>query len=107
MRARHDGRVAGIYSEPEFYAAACAYRDVPAEVTALLRWWQRWGPPDEAKPKTVLELAAGPAEHARELASRGSSATALDLSAAMCEYAQAQAADQLTVVQADMRDFTI
>ena len=29
----------GIYDEPEFYVAACAYRDVPSEVTALLRWW--------------------------------------------------------------------
>ena len=28
----------GIYDEPEYYEAACAYRDVPAEVGALLRW---------------------------------------------------------------------
>src|SRR5690349_13902177 len=35
----HHGRVPGIYEEPEFYEAACAYRDVPAEVDALLRWF--------------------------------------------------------------------
>src|SRR5215469_8982139 len=31
-------RVSGIYEEPELYQLACAYRDVPAEVTALLSW---------------------------------------------------------------------
>ena len=40
---------------------------------------------------SVLELAAGPAEHARELAHRGLRATALDHSAAMCGYAAGQA----------------
>src|SRR5262249_39997455 len=36
--------VSGIYDEPELYQLACAYRDVPAEVSALLSWcgkhWQ-------------------------------------------------------------------
>ena len=40
---------------------------------------------------SVLELAAGPAEHARELARRGLRATALDRSPAMCGYAAARA----------------
>jgi SAM-dependent methyltransferase len=98
--------VPGIYDEPEFYEAACAYRDVPAEVDALLRWSGKHGAP----PRSVLELAAGPAEHARELARRGLEATALDLSAAMCARARdlAEAAGtRLTVVQADMRDFSL
>ena len=59
---------------------------------------------------SVLELAAGPAEHARELARRGLRATALDWSAAMCAYAARQAAAAgvtLGVVEADMRDFAI
>ncbi len=59
---------------------------------------------------SVLELAAGPAEHARELARRGVRATALDWSAAMCGYAagQAKAAGvALDVVEADMRDFRL
>ena len=59
---------------------------------------------------SVLELAAGPAEHARELARRGLRATALDWSAAMCGYAagQAKAAGvPLDVVEADMRDFRV
>src|ERR1700751_4002716 len=30
--------VSGIYDEPELYELACAYRDIPAEVTALQAW---------------------------------------------------------------------
>ena len=100
----------GIYDEPEFYEAACAYRDVPAEVNALLRWSGKHRAPDSSLPRSVLELAAGPAEHARNLARRGLEATALDLSPAMCARARelAEAAGtQLTVVQADMRDFSL
>jgi SAM-dependent methyltransferase len=110
--------VPGIYDEPEFYVAACAYRDVPSEVNALLRWWRLHraqlnpGQPHlvEQPPHSVLELAAGPAEHARELAARGIDATTLDINPAMCAWAQARAAEsglRLTVVEADMRDFTI
>lgn len=102
----------GIYDQPEMYEAACAYRDVPGDVTALLRWWQRHGP-GTGLPGSVLELAAGPAEHSRELAGRqladGSriAATALDLSPAMSGYARDRAAGRLSVVTADMRDFVI
>jgi SAM-dependent methyltransferase len=103
--------VAGIYDEPEFYAAACAYRDVSADVTALLRWWQRHrGDGYPSVPRSVLELAAGPAEHARELARRGVAATALDINPAMCGWARDRAAQtrvRLSVVEADMRDFAL
>jgi SAM-dependent methyltransferase len=101
--------VTGIYDEPELYQLACAYRDVPTEVDALLAWcaghYQGTG-----TVRSVLELAAGPAEHARELARRGLRATALDRSPAMCAYASAQAKGaglDLDVVEADMRDFRI
>jgi SAM-dependent methyltransferase len=102
--------VPGIYDEPEFYEAACAYRDVPAEVDALLRWSGKHHGPDSGQPRSVLELAAGPAEHARNLARRGLEATALDLSPAMCARARdlaAAAGTPLTAVQADMRDFSL
>lgn len=58
----------------------------------------------------MLELAAGPARHAREWARRGAAATALDASAAMCEYARARAASDgvpLQVAVADMVDFSL
>jgi SAM-dependent methyltransferase len=100
----------GIYDEPEFYEAACAYRDVPAEVDALLRWSDRHRDRAAGPLRSVLELAAGPAEHARELARRGLDVTALDLSTAMCARARDLAAAggvSLTVVEADMRDFSL
>jgi SAM-dependent methyltransferase len=106
----HHGAVPGIYDEPEFYEAACAYRDVPSEVDALLRWFDAHRGPRVGPLRSVLELAAGPAEHSRELARRGIDATALDLSAAMCARAGDMAAAAgvgLTVVQADMRDFSL
>jgi len=106
----HHDRVPGIYDEPEFYEAACAYRDVPSEVDALLRWSSKHRDPAAGPLRSILELAAGPAEHARNLARRGVDATALDLSAAMCARAAelaAAAGTGLTVVQADMRDFSL
>jgi SAM-dependent methyltransferase len=103
--------VPGIYDEPELYAAACAYRDVATDVAALLRWWdEHRGAGHPSPPRSVLELAAGPAEHARALSRRGVNATALDLNPAMCVWARdraAEAGDQLTVVEADMREFTL
>jgi len=102
--------VPGIYDEPEFYEAACAYRDVPAETYALLRWYGDHRDPGSLPPGSVLELAAGPAEHARDLARRGVPATALDLSPSMCARAAAlarAAGIPLAVVEADMRDFDL
>jgi SAM-dependent methyltransferase len=101
--------VTGIYDEPEFYAAACAYRDVSSDVTALLRWWAAFGT-GAALPSTVLELAAGPAEHARAMAARGAEVTALDINPVMCAFARARAAEaglRLDVVEGDMRDIRI
>jgi SAM-dependent methyltransferase len=106
----HHRQVPGIYDEPEFYEAACAYRDVPAEVDALLRWSVKHRDQAAGPPRSVLELAAGPAEHARSLAQRGLEATALDLNAAMCHRARdlAKAAGvSLNVIEADMRDFSL
>jgi len=110
QRRRTLGRVSGIYDDPEAYELACAYRDVPAEVDALLGWCERHRPGDRGRIRSVLELAAGPAEHAIELARRGIAATALDLSPAMCERARERAARagiELMVAEADMRDFRI
>lgn len=101
--------VSGIYDEPEMYELACAYRYVPAEVDALLRWWRAHAA-SAACQGAVLELAAGPAGHALELARRGLRATALDISPAMCARAREkakQAGLELTVAEADMRDFSI
>jgi SAM-dependent methyltransferase len=114
-------QVTGIYDEPELYQLACAYRDVPAEASALLAWCAAHfrgsdgaagsGTADgPGGVRSVLELAAGPAEHARELARHGLRAAALDQSPAMCAYAAAQAKAggvDLDVIEADMRDFRL
>jgi SAM-dependent methyltransferase len=100
--------VSGIYDEPELYELACAYRDVRTEVDALERWYTRHA--DRGGPASVLELAAGPAEHSLELARRGAQVTALDLSGAMCARARdkaKQAGLPVEVMQADMRDFSL
>ena len=103
------------------YELACAYRDVRGEVDALERWFARHaalaggqedpgGGAEGQDPRSVLELAAGPAEHSLELARRGVSAVALDLSPAMCARARDKAQREglgLEVVQADMRDFDL
>jgi SAM-dependent methyltransferase len=105
--------VSSIYEDPELYQLACAYREVPAEAAALLAWFDKHAQLADGGgrgARSVLELAAGPAEHARELARRGVHSTALDLSPAMCAYAAGQAkADglELNVVEADMRDFRL
>jgi SAM-dependent methyltransferase len=97
----------GIYDNPWAYELACEFRDVPGEVDALLAWSGRYGRPVV---RSVLELAAGPAEHAREFAQRGIAATALDLNPAMCAYATEQAKLTglgLDVVEADMTSFEL
>jgi SAM-dependent methyltransferase len=99
--------VTGIYDDPPAYELACAFRDVPAEVDALLGWCARHRP-GGAPVRTVLELAAGPAEHAREFAARHVAATALDLNPAMCAYAAERGAGlPLEVVRGDMAGFRL
>ncbi|OLT11315.1 methyltransferase type 11 [Actinomadura sp. CNU-125] len=100
----------GIYDDPWAYELACSFRDVAPEAGVLLAWCARHREPDAAPVRTVLELAAGPAEHAREFARRGLAATALDLNAAMCGYAAKSAARdgvELDVVRDDMTTFDL
>jgi SAM-dependent methyltransferase len=99
--------VTGIYDSPELYQLTCAYRDVPSEADALQRWFRSH---HDGPVRTLLELAAGPGEHALEFARRGLEVTALDLSAAMCEYARKRsvaAGLPVEVARADMRDFAL
>jgi SAM-dependent methyltransferase len=89
-----------IYDHPQAYELACSFRDVGAEVEALRGW--------ASGARDVLELAAGPAEHAREFARRGVRAIALDLNPAMCEYAREQGRGlPLEVVRGDMTGFRL
>ena len=100
----------GIYHDPWAYELACSFRDVPAEASVLLRWCTEHRPENAGPVRTVLELAAGPAEHAREFARRGLTATALDLNPVMCAYAAAEAERAevaLEVIHDDMTRFAL
>jgi SAM-dependent methyltransferase len=93
------------YEHARVYDVAFGFRDVAAECDALASIAQRHG---RGPVGSVLELAAGPARHAREFARRGALCTALDAVPAMNTYALARAqADgvALHTACADMADF--
>lgn len=92
---------------PELYRLVFAYRNIGLEVRALIRWFKA-ARGERKLPANVLELAAGPANHAIGLAKRGVSATALDVSQTMSKFARRHARQQgvaLKVVTADMIAF--
>lgn len=92
-----------VFDYPRAYEVAFSYRDVPHEVDALLKW-------HGGGIASVLELAAGPADHALDLAGRGLSASTLDLNPAMCARAAERATERgvaLTVATGDMVDFDL
>ncbi len=94
-----------IYHLARCYDLAFGFRDVGAECDTLTALVARHAQRPLA---SVLELAAGPARHAREFARRGLAATALDASPAMCGYARHCAqrdAVSVTTLCADMVEF--
>jgi SAM-dependent methyltransferase len=96
-----------VYRAVEAYELAFSYRDIPREVDTLSTWCLRHA---GLPPTRVLELAAGPADHALEFVRRGAQVTALDLEPSMCERARdrADAAGlKLRVECADMTDFDL
>lgn len=100
---------ASVYDKPLLYDIAFSYRDYAAEADALCAWYARASGTGR-QPRRFLELAAGPADHAIELARRGVEAVALDLAPAMCEYARAKSAAlgaPVDVACADMIDFDL
>ncbi|MBI4822580.1 MAG: class I SAM-dependent methyltransferase [Deltaproteobacteria bacterium] len=124
-----------VYASPDLYELAFSYRDYRAECDRLEQWYREVSAPtnslgartncgersepagrsDSLRPGAdnslrVLELAAGPSDHALELARRGHRAAALDLSASMCEYARSRARRlglELDVYAADMSNFQL
>lgn len=102
-----DSRHHRIFSAPRCYDVAFGYRDFAAEcdfLTALAR--RHLG----REPASALELAAGPANHAVELARRGLDVQALDREPAMVAYGleKAEAAGQRIDYHAgDMTGFTL
>ena len=75
-------RQAQIYDAPTLYDAAFGFRDFEDEIDFLCKAHEKHGNTGGA-PSKILELAAGPARHAVEAASRGMEVKAVDLSEAM------------------------
>jgi SAM-dependent methyltransferase len=102
-------------SSPEFYREARAYdiafsdRDYGAECDFLVWCGTQFGVAGDHG-RSFLELACGPARHAREFARRGWRAVGLDMSADMLEYATDGATREgvrIETLAADMTDFTL
>lgn len=95
-----------VYEMPRIYDIAFGYRDVRREVRVLGRWYAALA--GRAELEAVVEVACGPAAHAREFARLGARVVALDRSRAMCDYAEVQASEagiDLEVRCVDMADF--
>jgi len=96
---------AAVYAAPALYDLAFGYRDYARECDFLRRAHDMFrGQP----PRSFLELAAGPARHALEMAAAGVHAVALDRSPEMAAYATAKAGDRgltLPYLVADMKSF--
>lgn len=96
-----------VYDQARVYDVAFSFRDVAAECDTLAALLSRHAGRTAG---ALLELAAGPARHAREWARRGASATALDSVPAMGAYALERARDEgvaIETVCADMVDFRL
>jgi SAM-dependent methyltransferase len=93
-----------IFDYPRAYEVAFSYRDIAGEVDALLGW-------HGGTVHTALELAAGPADHALELAGRGLRSSTVDINPAMCARAAERATERglalAGVHRADMVDFDL
>jgi len=76
---------ADIYADPALYDFAFGHRDITQECDGILRLAHAHG---LERPRVVVELACGPAHHARELARRGLDGYGIDASAAMLRYAR-------------------
>lgn len=96
-----------IYDHARLYDVAFSFRDVAVECNTLAALLRRHA---GREPASVLELAAGPARHAREFARRGAAATALDSVPAMGAYALDRAREDgvaIEAVRADMVAFQL
>src|SRR5262245_50535841 len=97
-----------VYAEAELYELAFSYRDIAAETDVLEAWYRRTS--GKNRIGTALELAAGPGQHAIELARRGAETFALDISPSMCALADRRAKEAgviIGTVCGDMIDFEL
>jgi SAM-dependent methyltransferase len=94
-----------MYRKPRLYDLAFGFRNIAAECDGLLTLAARYG---ITRPKSVLELACGPAHHLRELARRDLDCHGIDINAEMLDYARELSRGErveVTLRRGDMRTF--
>lgn len=98
--------VGKTYTLPEMYDIAFDFRDVPQEVDFLLSVGKKYLGRDIT---SAIELACGPAYHAREMGRRKLIADGLDLEPKMVAYTRNLIAEEsllCRIFEGDMRSFT-
>ena len=98
---------ARVYSKAELYEIAFDFRDVSAECDVLLELGRMYS---GRSAQSFIELAAGPAAHAREMAGRGLRSVAVDLTPEMVHLGRRMAREasvKIEYIEADMTAFTL
>ena len=96
-----------FYSKAYFYDVAFRFKDIKSENDTLINVFKEI---NSRPPKSFLDIAAGPAANAIEMAKRGIKSFAIDISNEMVEYGKQLALENdltLTYLQADMCDFKL
>ena len=96
-----------LYENPRLYDLAFGFRQIPTECRGLLDLAAHHG---VARPKSIADIACGPAHHLREYARLGLKAYGIDLNRDMLAYARhlsAIAHLPIRLKRADMRAFAI
>ncbi len=96
-----------FYAKAKYYDVAFNFKKVTEENQTILNVFRQH---NELNPKSFLDIAAGPATNAIEMAKRGIMAFALDYSPEMVNYG-IESADKsgvtLKFIQGDMRNFKL
>ena len=95
----------GFYSKAKYYDVAFNFKNVKEENQTILNVYQRI---QGISAKSFLDIAAGPATNAIEMAQRGLKTAALDFSPEMVAYGLDKAKStgvELKYLQGDMRIF--
>jgi SAM-dependent methyltransferase len=100
------GEYIDIYRRARYYDIVFR-RDVSTEVQFLVDLYERH---NQRPLRAMVDIACGPAYHARAFAARGIKAYAFDLQSEMIEFARALDGDQTGLIHyfaSDMRDYTL
>lgn len=96
-----------FYSKAKYYDVAFNFKNVAEENQTLIDLFKHH---NQVQPKSFLDIAAGPATNAIQMAKVGMDSFALDFSKEMVDYGLQKAKQenvQLNFIQADMKNFEL